>query len=143
MNKHKPNRFAGLDLLDSRSKAELHNEQRIDIELACRASMLAFKSGHANQSHWNTLAYCLNVAMCLTELDVMKHGLSAIEGGQDALEIVRNIGNLKLGSHAFAISCAVNILKKQLCLATNQQVKAAIAEVLKRNEQSRLENKRR
>ena len=136
MKKHKANRFAGLDLLDRHSKATVANEQRVDIELACRASMLAFKSGHANKSHWNTLAYCLNVAMCLSELDVLPEGLNAIQHGQNALEGVAPM-DYRLGSYAFAINCAVNIFFKQMKVATNQQVKASIAEVLKRNKQSR------
>lgn len=138
MNKLKTNRFAGLDLLNRRSKAKVDNAQIVEICLVCRASMLAFKSGYGTEQHWSSLAYCLNVAMVLAELGVMPEGLSAIEGGQDALEIIRRIGTWQLGSHVFAINCAVNILQKQLNTATNQQVVKAIVEVLKRNEQTRM-----
>ena len=102
MNKLKINRFAGLDLLDRRSKAKVDNAQIVEIGLVCRASMLAFKVGCGTEQHWSSLAYCLNVSMALAELGVMPEGLSAIEGWQDALEIVRNIGAWQLGSHAFA-----------------------------------------
>lgn len=138
MNKTKTNRFAGLDLLAKRSKAKVDSAQLVEINLVCRASMLAFKAGCGTEQHWSSLAYCLNIAMVLAELGVIRQGLSAIEGGQNALEIVRRIGTWQLGSHVFAINCAVNIFKTQLENATNQQMKAAIAEVLKRNEQSRV-----
>lgn len=136
MNKTKTNRFAGLDLLDQRSKAKVDNAQIVDIGLVCRASMLAFKAGCGTEQHWHSLAYCLNIAMVLCEHGVMPQGLSAIEGGQDSLVIVRDIGTWQLGSHVFAVNCAVNIFKTQLENATNQQVVKAIAEVIKRNEQS-------
>jgi len=137
MNKLKINRFAGLDLLNRRSKAKVDNAQIVEICLVCRASMLAFKAGCGTEQHWSSLAYCMNVAMVLAELGVMPEGLSAIEGGQDALEIVRNIGAWQLGSHAFVINSAVNIFLKQISVAKNQQVVKAIIEVLKRNEQTR------
>jgi len=137
MNKTKTNRFAGLDLLDRRSKAKVDNAQIIEIGLVCRASMLAFKAGCGTEQHWSSLAYCLNVALMLCKIGVMPGGLSAIDGGLNALVTVRNIGTWQLGSNAFSINCAVNIFLKQLELAKNQQLVRAIADVVKRNEQSR------
>jgi hypothetical protein len=100
--------------------------------------MLAFRSGRGDVNHWSTLAYCLNVAMILAEdCDVMPEGLSAIYGGQDALIIVRDIGQFRLGHHAFAINSALEIFRRQLDCAPRGKVGAAIKEVERRNAEGR------
>jgi len=137
MKKYKANRFAGLDLLDRLNQSKVKETERVTFGTVCRTAMIAFKAGCGSETHWHSLAKCLNVAMVLAEFGVMPEGLSAIEGGQDALEKVYKIGTWQLGSNAFAINCAINIFLRQLEIATNRQVVDAEIEVIVRVEQSR------
>lgn len=98
----------------------------IDIRLACHAAMIAFRAGHANETHWNTLVYALNVALVLS-------GDKIVDDGLNALVTVRNTGQWKLAHHAFPIACAIDVLKQLLMTVPRVQVAAAINEVNRAN----------
>jgi hypothetical protein len=137
MNKRKFNKLAGMELLSKRSKVTVADVPREAIERSCLIALVAFENDAGSEIHWGDLTYCLNIARMLIYLSVMPEGLNVIQHAQNALDAVRASGTWRLGSHNFAISCGVKMFIRQLRVATNQQVKAAIAEVLKRNEQSR------
>jgi len=130
-----------MELLVKKSKEPLKEALLVEIGLAYRTAMLAFMEGQGTMTHWNTLAYCLNLGMALTELEVEKEGASAIDAGQTMLESARHLfdatGQWSIRKHNYIINFALEVLRRQLENASWSQVQAASAEVMRRNEQAK------
>lgn len=132
------NPLAALTLLSRRSQAQLEEDHVRNILLAYHAALIGMRAGYGNEELWNTLAYSLNIAMVLAELDVQPHALQIIQDAQIAIVRIREIalqsGEWKLGAGAFIINCAFKQHDEQLAKATINQLNAARFEVRRRME---------
>lgn len=128
-------------LLGRHSQAQLEEDRVRGILLAYHAALTGFGAGYGNEELWTTLAYSMNVALILSELDLQPQALQIIQDAQAALVHIREValqsGEWKLGHNAFIITCACKQHDEQLAAATINQLRAARKEVQRRMDEGK------
>lgn len=132
-----------LDILASRSTAPIEDNKALDLALAYKGSLDGLTTEWATEEMWHTCTCALNIAQLLCEIGICPEAAQVIMDGQNALvrtrEIAKNTGTWRLSkSNLFPVQCAFVKHDEQLAIASRNQVKAALDEVISRVNQGRI-----
>jgi hypothetical protein len=115
----------------------LEQDQRTDLGIAYRMSFESLRTSHGKESDFHTIACSLNIALVLAERGYGAEWVEQVKAAQDGL--MRCLGRgQKTGSWGLdgpamtALSEALALHDEQIVLATQKEIREAIAEVHRR-----------
>jgi hypothetical protein len=138
--------FGGLKtIIDRRvSEAPLTDERQTNVVLSYHTSIQAMRGGFAQQCHFDTIVYALNIGVILAENGIGEEYLTMLGSAMNAMRRCKDrylkIGKFGLdGDGLKALEAVADVHQAQMEVATQGELKAAIDEMYRRIE----ENKRR
>lgn len=115
----------------------LEQDQRTDLGIAYRMAFQSLRTGPGQESDFHTIACTLNIALVLAEHGYGAEWIEQVKAAQDGLMhcLIRGqkIGSWGLDGPAMtAIGEVLPLHDEQLTLATQREIREAIAEVHRR-----------
>ncbi|AQW28654.1 hypothetical protein ACKZDW_08000 [Ralstonia syzygii subsp. celebesensis] len=115
----------------------LEQDQQTDLSIAYRMSFESLRTGHGKETDFHTIACSLNIALVLAERGYGAEWVEQVKAAQVGLvrrmERGQRTGRWGLDGEAMtAMSDALSLHDEQIALATQREIREAIAEVHRR-----------
>ena len=115
----------------------LEQDQRTDLGIAYRMSFQSLRTGTGQEHDFHTIACTLNIALVLAERGYGAEWVERVKAAQDGLMRCQgrgqNTGRWGLDGEAMtALTDALALHDEQIALATQREIREAIAEVHRR-----------